>query len=349
MATVPFVRAISLTGFHAFAAAQGLDPVQMLRHIGLPSHSVQHEDGLFPYQQYCALLEACSLHSGNALFGLQYGLFQAPGVFGDLLYLLRNTRTVGEALLELRHHYALYNGAAEVGLDHQGGWVTLSYHVRQSNVPGVRQAEELACAVGLQLMRALVGEHWLPRALLLRHPASTDTALYAQALGMAPTFGAHALAMVFEPAILDRPNAASDEALHQVVARRMQRLEPLSSDNLSDQIKQLLHQLLPAGRATAERVASVMAVTPNELRQLMEHEGLSFQQLLDEVRQCMAQAYLSRPSVNIGELATMLGYSDASGFCRAFHRWFHMSPLNWQKSQGIQRQPRLLGRVRTRR
>ena len=145
MATVRFVRAISLTGFHAFTATQGLDPLQMLRHIGLPNHSVQHEDGLFPYQQYCALLEACSLHSGNALFGLQYGLFQAPGVFGDLLYLLRNTCTVGEALLELRNHYALYNGAAEVGLDHQGGWVTLSYRVRQSNVPGVCQAEELAC------------------------------------------------------------------------------------------------------------------------------------------------------------------------------------------------------------
>ncbi|MFR0693508.1 AraC family transcriptional regulator [Enterobacterales bacterium AE_CKDN230030158-1A_HGKHYDSX7] len=349
MATVRFVRAISLTGFHTFTATQGLDPLQMLRHIGLPNHSVQHEDGLFPYQQYCALLEACSLHSGNALFGLHYGLFQAPGVFGDLLYLLRNTPTVGEALLALRKHYALYNGAAEVGLDHQGGWVTLSYHVRQSSLPGVRQAEELACAVGIQLMRALVGEHWLPSALLLRHPASTDTALYAKALGMAPTFGAHALAMVFEPAILDRPNAASDEALYQVVAKRMQRLEALSSDNLSDQIKQLLHQLLPAGRATAERVASVMAVTPNELRQLMEHEGLSFQQLLDEVRQCMAQAYLSRPSVDISELATMLGYSDASGFCRAFHRWFHMSPLSWQKSQGIQRRPRLLGRGRTRR
>ncbi|HHY1082989.1 TPA: AraC family transcriptional regulator [Pseudomonas aeruginosa] len=348
MANVPFVRAISLAGFHAFAAAQGLDPAQMLRHIGLPSQSVQHEDGLFPYPQYCALLEACSLHSGNALFGLQYGLFQAPGVFGDLLYLLRNTRTVGEALLELRNHYALYNGAAEVGLDCGGERVTLSYHVRQPDLPGVRQAEELACAVGMQLMRALVGEHWLPSALLLRHPASTDTALYAQTLGMAPTFGAQALAMVFEPSILARPNAAFDEALHQVVARRIQRLEPLSSDNLSDQIKQLLHQLLPAGRATAERVASVMAVTPNELRQLMEHEGLTFQQLLDEVRQSMAQAYLSRPSANIGELATMLGYSDASGFCRAFQRWFHMSPLNWQKSQGIERQPRLLGRGRTR-
>ncbi|WP_043309972.1 AraC family transcriptional regulator [Pseudomonas sp. ML96] len=347
MATVPFVRAISLTGFHAFAAAQGLDPVQMLRHIGLPSHSVQHEDDLFPYQQYCALLEACSLHSGDALFGLKYGLFQAPGVFGDLLYLLRNTRTVGEALLELRNHYDLYNGAAEVGLDNQDGLVTLSYHVRQSNVPGVRQAEELACAVGIQLMRALVGERWLPQAILLRHPASTDTVLYAQALGMTPIFGAHCLAMVFEPSILDRPNAASDEALHQVVARRMQRLEPLSCDNLSDQIKQLLHQLLPVGRATAEKVASIMALTPNELRQLMEHEGLSFQQLLDEVRQCMAQSYLAKPSVNIGELAAMLGYSDASGFCRAFHRWFHMSPLNWQKTQGIKRQPRLLGRGRT--
>jgi AraC-like DNA-binding protein len=348
MADVPFVRAISLTGFHAFAAGQGLDPEQMLKHVGLPGQGLQDEDDLLPYQQYCALLEACSRHSGNALFGLEYGLFQASDVLGDLLHLLRNARTVGDALVELRNHYALYNGAAEVGLDSENGLTILSYHVRPSHAPGVGQAEELAGAVGIALMRALAGPHWLPSALWLNHSPSTDVALYAQALGMPPTFNARCVALVFESSLLAQPCVLCDEALHQLVVRRMQRLERLSGDELAIQIKQLLHHLLPSGRATAQKVASIMALTPNELRQAMTQEGLTFQQLLEEVRQSMAQAYLARPSANIGELAALLGYSDTGGFCRAFHRWFQMSPLSWQKAHGIKRQPRLLGRGRTR-
>ncbi|WP_194791508.1 AraC family transcriptional regulator [Pseudomonas sp. UFMG81] len=348
MTTVPLVRALSLVGFHDFATRQGLDPARMLKQIGLPLQSLQDEDSLFPYQQYCALLEACSQQSGNPLFGLHYGLFQASSVFGDLLHVLRNARTVGDALLELRNHYALYNAAAEVGLDSENGQVILSYQVHQTDAPGVRQAEELACAAGIQLMRALLGPHWHPTAIWLRHSASADTALYAQALGMPVTFDAPGLALVFESSVLAQPCATCDEALQQLVVRSMQRLEPLSSDELASQIKQLLQHLLPSGRATAQKVASIMALTPNQLRQAMAREGLSFQQLLEDVRQGMAHAYLAKPSVDIGELARLLGYSDTSGFCRAFQRWHNMSPLNWQKAQGIQRQPRLLGRGRRR-
>jgi AraC-like DNA-binding protein len=348
MTTVPFVRALSLVGFHEFAARQGLDPARMLKQIGLPLQSLQDEDNLFPYQQYCALLQACSQQSGNPLFGLHYGLFQASSVFGDLLHVLRNARTVGEALLQLRNHYALYNAAAEVGLSNENGQVILSYHVHQADVPGVRQAEELACAAGIQMMRALLGPHWQPTAIWLRHSASADPALYAQALGMPVTFDAPGLALVFEASVLAQPCATCDDALQQLVVRNMQRLEPLCSDELASQIKQLLQHLLPSGRATAQKVASIMALTPDQLRQAMAREGLSFQQLLEDVRQRMALAYLARPSVDIAELARLLGYSDTSGFCRAFHRWHNMSPLNWQKAQGIQRQPRLLGRGRKR-
>ncbi|MFJ4371324.1 AraC family transcriptional regulator [Pseudomonas japonica] len=348
MPMTPFVRTISLIGFQEFATRQGLDPAQMLKLIGLPLQSLQGEDALYPYQQYCALLEVCSIHSGNPLFGLHYGLFQASSAFGDLLFLLRNTHTVGEALTELRTHYRLYNGAADIGLVSENGLTTLSYHVHQPEMPGVRQAQELGCAVGMQLMRLLLGAHWLPDEIRLPHSPGSDPERYVQALGMSPRFDSDSLAMVFASALLEQPVNAPDDAVHHLASRKMERLESLCADGLCSQIRQLLRHLLPSGRATAEKVADIMALTPNALRQAMAEEGTSFQQLLEEVRQGMAREYLSGPSTNVAELARMLGYSEASGFCRAFHRWFGMSPLNWQKTQGVKRQPRLLGRRRKR-
>lgn len=342
MAPEPFVRAISLEGFQAFATLQGLNPATMLERAALPPASLQREDNIIPYHRYCALLEMCSAQSGNTSFGLEFGLYQANKVFGDLLVLMRNTGTVGEALAELRTHYAFYNGGASIELDIDGGEAALSYHLGQRSTTGVSQAEELACGAGTQLMRILIGPHWSPTAVLLRHTPSANAEVYLQLLGCVPTFNAHCMTLIFDAHVLAQSFNSSDKALHTLVARKIGKLERLSSTELSNHVTQLLGHLLPEGRATVEKVASAMALSPQELRHRLAQERISFPALLEETRQTMALAHLADASTNIAELARLLGYSDSSGFSRAFHRWFDISPLNWQKQNGIKRQPRLL-------
>lgn len=140
MSVNPFVRALGLIGFAEFAIMQGLNPVQMLRLAELPQDSLQHPEGIFAFRRYCALLDICQRHSGNPLFGLQFGGFQGLDVFGELLYLIRNARTVGDALGELRGNYALYDGAADIGLDSDGDTTILSYRVGELDY---RQATEM--------------------------------------------------------------------------------------------------------------------------------------------------------------------------------------------------------------
>lgn len=54
-----------------------------------------------PGEGNCAFLGLCQRGSNNALFRLEYGLSQGIDFFGDMFYLIHNTRTVGDALLEL--------------------------------------------------------------------------------------------------------------------------------------------------------------------------------------------------------------------------------------------------------
>lgn len=342
MSLNPFVRALSLTGFEAFAARQGLNPAEMLRCASLPQESLRRQEGILSYRRYCVLLELCARRSGNALFGLQYGLYQGVDVFGDLFYLIRNARTVGDALIELRANYSLYNGAAEVGLDIEGGVVTLSYRVNEADIPGLCQAEELACGVGVQLMRTLVGSGWQPGAVLLRHLPLRDESTYLQTLGFLPTFATACTGLEFDASVLSLPLSSADETLHQLIAEHMGRMERLSADEMPGYVKQLLRNLLPSGRATIEKVADCMAFNPRTLQRRLAQEGTSFQRLLDETRQGMARSYLEDPSISMAQMSGLLGYSDPSGFSRAFNRWFEISPLEWQKKHGPKRQPHLL-------
>lgn len=338
----PFVRALSLAGFEAFASSQRLDPAEMLRRASLPQERQRRQEDILSYRRYCQLLELCSLQSGNALFGLQYGIFQGIDVFGDLFFLIRNASTVGDALVELRANYSLYNGAAEVGFAVEPGLAVLSYQVNERDIPGLRQAEELACGVGMQLMRTLLGPDWQPEKVRLRHlPLSEDSA-YLRTLGLLPVFEAAGTALEFDPSALATPLASADETLHRLMAEHIGRMERLEGDELPCYVRQLLHNLLPGGRATLEKVADCMAFNPRTLQRRLAQVGTSFQQLLDDTRQGMARHHLQDPSIEMAQLAGLLGYSDPSGFNRAFNRWFGTNPLDWQKEHGPKRQPRLL-------
>ncbi|WP_345774698.1 AraC family transcriptional regulator ligand-binding domain-containing protein [Pseudomonas sp. FJ2-5-13] len=342
MASNPFIRAISLTGFDQFARRQGLDPSRILRQARVPTMSLQRPEDILSFQQYCSLLQMCRQRSNNALFGLEFGLHQGVDVFGDMFFLIHNARTIGDALLELRANFGLYNGAAQVDLEVVKGVALLSYRTDEMSIVGLPQAEELACGVGLKLMLTLAGDRWQPEAVMLRHPPLADEWGYRQALGITPTFSAAHTGLLFDACVLTQPLDRASEALHQILARHLSGIERLSTDVMPGYVRQLLRNLLPSGRATIDKVADCMAVTPRTLQRHLAQENTSFQQLLDETRQQLARNYLLVPTVSLTHVANLLGYADVSTFSRAFHRWFGMSALEWCSQSGVSRQPLLI-------
>lgn len=341
MASNPFIRALSLTGFDQFARHQGLDPSQMLRQACLPVASLQRPEDILSFQHYCGLLELCRQRSNNALFGLEFGLHQGVDVFGDIFFLIHNARTIGDALFELRANFALYNGAAHIYLEVVDNVALLGYRTNEVAIGGLPQAEELACGVGLQLMRTLAGDQWQPEAVMFRHAPFADERVYRQAMGITPTYSAAHTGLLFDACVLAQPLDCASEALHQLIARHLSGMERLSTDAMPGYVRQLLRNLLPSGRATIERVADCMAVNPRTLQRHLAQEGTSFQQLLDATRQQLVRNYLQVPTISLTQVARLLGYADVSTFSRAFHRWFGVSALEWCKQSGLSRQPLL--------
>jgi AraC-like DNA-binding protein len=53
---------------------------------------------------------------------------------------------------------------------------------------------------------------------------------------------------------------------------------------------------------------------------------VSYQKLLDDARRAAAGRYLAESTLAIGEVAYLLGYSEAAAFHRAFKRWYGATP-----------------------
>lgn len=63
----------------------------------------------------------------------------------------------------------------------------------------------------------------------------------------------------------------------------------------------------------------------------MAAEGVTFQQILDDLRRRMAHSYLDGKKVSVNQTAFLVGFSEPAAFSRAFKRWTGASPRAMQK------------------
>jgi AraC-like DNA-binding protein len=69
-------------------------------------------------------------------------------------------------------------------------------------------------------------------------------------------------------------------------------------------------------------MARELNMSPRTLFRRLSEEGISYQQILDEMRKEMAEWYLRKTREPIESIADRLGYADASNFSRTFRRWY---------------------------
>ncbi len=80
-----------------------------------------------------------------------------------------------------------------------------------------------------------------------------------------------------------------------------------------------------------EQAASHFHMSPRTFRRRLSDEDVSFQKILDEVRQELAETYLRNPAISVNHTADLLGFHDVSNFRRAFIRWSGISPSEFKK------------------
>ena len=114
-------------------------------------------------------------------------------------------------------------------------------------------------------------------------------------------------------------------------AMRRQQLEAFSSviriaDPFLQRLQHVLLKLIPEGKASLPRVALELNCSSRSVQRKLSSYNLSYQVLLDGVREQLARRYLLRTSLTLAELPLLLGFSDQSEFSRAFKHWTCVTP-----------------------
>jgi AraC-like DNA-binding protein len=89
--------------------------------------------------------------------------------------------------------------------------------------------------------------------------------------------------------------------------------------------------ILHTGEASVDVIAARMGVSRQTVYRNLKAEGVTFEQVLDELRHKLALHYLRGRKVSIHETAYLVGFSDPAAFTRAFKRRTGMTPSSRQK------------------
>ena len=197
--------------------------------------------------------------------------------------------------------------------------------------PGPPMLVGITLAFLLELGRRGTGQQLTAKSVEFSEPMGDVNVLEAY-FGCRVRIGADYNRLTLHRVDLDRPfisyNAELLEILTPVLDQSVD--EQQHSRSITDMVKWVMKRILPGGRLSIQTVASELGISDRTLQRRLTNEDTSFNHLLTQVRHEQAREYLADPSLDIKEVAALVGYEDKNSFYRAFHLWEGDTPANWR-------------------
>lgn len=258
--------------------------------------------------------------------GLETGSQYHLSVFGVWGHALASSRTVREAAQLSLAHSEMTFAFSQLSIEEQGD--DACWYFDDGGVPAdlsVFCTEREMVGLGM-VAHDLLGADYTASRICFSYPAPPHESMYQRYFNGPLEFGAERNMFVLPRELFDRPlgsaNAPSAVSGADLKAAR----------RISDQVRDLLrrdHRSL----VDMEAVASELCMTSRTLRRKLSAEGVTYRQLMDEMRSDMARQMLAKTRLSIDQIAERLSYADASSFGQAFRRLTGQSPVQFRKSQ----------------
>jgi AraC-like DNA-binding protein len=177
--------------------------------------------------------------------------------------------------------------------------------------------------------RRLPGGGQLFTAVHVTHAEPVYRAEYERIFRVAVTFGSNRNALQLDEALLASCQFPTSPRYVSGVLRNhaealLQKLE--RSQSIRDRVERVLMPMLQTRKVSIDVIAGTLGLSRQTLFRRLRADGVTFEQVLDELRHKLALHYLGVNKASVKRTARLVGYSDPSAFSRAFKRWTGYSP-----------------------
>ncbi len=309
------------------AASHGLSLADCLAETGIEPQGLSNPQSIITAHQEMRLIRnlirAIHIPALGLVAGERYHL-TTYGVFGFALTsspTLRNVIELGIRYMDLTYAFC----RMQLDNDHERVWLILDDQGIPEDVrPFIVQRHAAAL---LTLQHELLGLRMPLKRVTLRLPAPVDVSPYLEMFGVIPEFDADRNYLEMDAAWLCIPLPQANPHTQQICEAQCREL--LSKRRVHEGVAALVRERLlnkMMALPDMEEMAAELAMTSRTLRRKLTTEGTSFRDLVDEVREALADELLAIRGMRVGDIATRLGYAETSSFIYAFKRWKGRSP-----------------------
>ena len=321
----------------AFQALQSynLDPNQVFEDAGLNVKSLSDPEYRLTTTQWLGFWRKCIDVTDDPLFVLRCADYIQPNCFHAHGLALFASRTLRSFCQRYSHHNSFFTTSYIIEFDESKDEPTLTYKLGEALTGAPEDSKLLlggTCAWVVQMMRLMHHRQFSPAKVAFACPQDEFKKDYEDFFGCPIDYDSEHFSLSFASDELNTPLPTGNaELAHQndeVVLKFLSRIERA---NMPNRVRAALFELFATGEFSKETIAKKLAVSVRTLHNRLADEGMSYQEILDETRQKLAQQYLRQSQHTVGDVAFLLGFSDFSNFSRAFKRWTGKTPSDYRK------------------
>lgn len=309
----------------------GIDPAPLLRLSGLSQAAVAKRDRV-KVKSVIDFLDRVSRAVGDDWLGPTLAADFDLREIGMLYYVAASSERFGDALKRLERYVRIADEALVVRIVQGSGCrVGLSYVGVSRHMD--RHLMEAFAVTLLRLCRQLVGRKIMPVAASFVHHRS-DGRKMERILGCDISFDANVDEISFDATVKDLPLLGYDPYLNELMVKSCDVAIAPRAPNTSPfrtEVENIIAPLLPHSEAQAKTVAQKMSLSERTFARRLAAEGLSFGEILDQMRRDLAPRYLAE-NLQASQIAWLLGFQQPSAFSHACRRWTGKTPSEFRRA-----------------
>ncbi|MCW5891087.1 MAG: AraC family transcriptional regulator ligand-binding domain-containing protein [bacterium] len=301
-------------------ACVGLDAAGICAEAGVDPRVLHDDDASLGGAELARVLARAEDAANDPLLGLHMGE-RARGR-GVLSYLARSQATVADGLEAFRRFAgARWENPDAVCIDPRGARTVVRLALGRDLPRHAAEYVVTRTVISLRRSGAAASEVGLP------HPPGGATKEYERVLGCPVRFRRPETSIAIRTRDLDRPLRAANPDAAAALAAALSRPAVLPPTSASARLAAAVRDAIARGdRVDREALARTLGMSGKTLARRLAAEQRHFRDVVDEVRRAQSEQLVRQRGLDLGEVASRVGFADLTAFGKAFRRWFGVSP-----------------------
>lgn len=318
------------------AKQQHYDIADLLHQAGIPVELLHSSKARVSVTQYATLWTVLADRMNDEFFGMDSHAMRR-GSFKLLSKMLLQADTLEKALQQILQFLNLILDDLHSSLMVDANFAYIVIYDRKHN-------KRMFCyATYLMLIHTLLcwlsGQRILLNQMQFKCPKPYDDLDYKVRFCEQIEYDTEENYIQFDAAYLQLPIRQDHHSWYQFIQQTPHNLlvrfkNPYA---LSTQIRRQLLQVPPAEWLELHELATQMNISEATMQRRLKNEGVSYQQLKNEIRRDTAIELLTCTNQSLQDISDQLNFQEVSAFHRAFKKWTGVSPgayrLNTLKSR----------------